>query len=128
MTGAEGDAAVLLRACILGLFGGAALVLTHTYSRRGPMLYLVYAGILAATVLMLAQSSPSAYRLRFLAVLLAVSIATCMSLIRVLIVGARQRRRMRDLPVLPGGAPWWAMPFVATCLVVVSAGAALILR
>ena len=41
---------VLLQAAVIGVFGGAALVLTQLYSRRGPMIYPVYAAILLAAL------------------------------------------------------------------------------
>ena len=41
----------LPRAIVVGLFGGAGLALTSIYSRRGPLIYPVYAAILAALAL-----------------------------------------------------------------------------
>jgi hypothetical protein len=43
------------RALFIGVFGGAGLALTALYSRRGPMIFPVYAAILAALALLLAR-------------------------------------------------------------------------
>ena len=41
---------LVLRAGVVGIFGGAGLVLTQMYSRRGPLIFPVYAAILAALI------------------------------------------------------------------------------
>ncbi len=38
----------LLRGLVIGAFGGAGLILTQVYSRRGPLIFIVYATILFA--------------------------------------------------------------------------------
>ena len=43
------------RALVLGALGGIGLVLTMTYSRRGPLIYPVYAALLASLTLLLAR-------------------------------------------------------------------------
>lgn len=119
-----------VRALVLGLFGGVSLVLTHTYSRRGPIMYPVYAAILFASTLMMAQYSEFSFGTRFAGVLLSLVVATACSLAQVL-YGASKRRHARaqaGKPPLPGGAPWWGMPIVVGSLVAASAGAAALVR
>src|SRR3954463_6287512 len=57
------------RAIVLGLFGGIGLALTATYSRRGPLIYPVYAAVLAAPTLLLARYASLPYDARVVAAL-----------------------------------------------------------
>lgn len=55
------------RALVVGVFGGAGLVLTAVYSRRGPLIFVPYAAFLAALTLLLARYPGLAYGARFAA-------------------------------------------------------------
>jgi hypothetical protein len=119
---------VLLRALTLGLLGGAALVLTHVYSRRGPMLYPVYAATLVCIALMLAQFDAMGFGLRFGAALLSLGVASLTLLLRVSYRSAQRRARDRVVVMGPSRRPPWGMPLVATTLLAASAAVAFIVR
>jgi hypothetical protein len=114
-----------LRAIVIGLFGGAALVLTQIYSRRGPMIFPVYAAILICLTLSLSRA-----QLRFIdgfiVTFIAIMLATAVSFVATLILAARARQRLRasGRELQPGHAPRWAFPLLLLILVTVSAGAA----
>jgi hypothetical protein len=117
---------LLSRALVVGVFGGAGLVLTLIYSRRGPLIYPVYAAILAGLALVSGRFGTLTYTARFAATLGGMLLATAMLLVAVLVVGARQRREIRESgrPFAPGRVPAWGFPLLLLILVVASAGAA----
>jgi hypothetical protein len=85
----------LERALVIGLFGGAALVLTNLYSRRGPLIYPVYAAILFTLGLSLSRATALGF-------------------------GAR----LAATSAAPGHAPAWAFPLLILTLFAASAGVA----
>ena len=119
---------VLLRALVLGAFGGAGLALTQIYSRRGPLIFPVYAALLAALALLLSRFEVLSYLERFIAVFAATVVAALISLVTVLVLSARERRRLAESgrAIGPGGAPWWGLPLVLGLLLAASAGVAFI--
>ncbi len=64
------------RALAVGAFGGVGLVLTVVYSRRGPMIFVPYAALLAALTLLLSRFGQLPYAPRFAAAFAAFAIAT----------------------------------------------------
>ncbi len=119
------------RAIVLGLLGGAALVLTVTYSRRGPMIYLPYAALLVAMGLLLSRYSQLPYTARFAAALAALLIATVPLYVAVAILSARGREelcREGRLPPHTEGSSMWArtlrVAFLLLLGVIASAGVA----
>jgi hypothetical protein len=118
----------LARAAVLGFIGGVGLVLTQVYSRRGPLIYPVYAAILAALALLGARFPELPYTAHFSAVLIGMLVATNVALVAVLVRGARERRALiaSGRPLHPGGAPWWGFPAIAAAIVASSAAVAFI--
>jgi len=119
------------RAIVLGLFGGAALALTVTYSRRGPMIFLPYAALLAATGLLLSRYPQLPYADRFAATLAALAVATIPLYVAVGVLAGRARARLRREGKLPphgrGMSVWgrtWRLGSLVVVGVIVSAGVA----
>jgi hypothetical protein len=92
------------RAAVLGAFGGAGLALTSLYSRRGPMIYPVYAAILAALAVLLSRYSDLPYLSRVFAALVGFCVATAASYVTVGILADRQRRLLVAQGRLPASA------------------------
>jgi hypothetical protein len=117
---------LVLRSLVVGVLGGAGLILTQAYSRRGPLIFPVYAALLAALAFLSARFVELPYAARFAAALSGVLLASAMALIGVLVIGGRERRRLVESgrPMAPGRAPAWALPLVLIILVVVSAAVA----
>jgi drug/metabolite transporter superfamily protein YnfA len=85
----------LPRALVLGVFGGAGLVLTMIYSRRGPLIYPVYAALLAALALLLARYPSEPFGARFAAAFGGFLVATAMAYVAVSIRGGQEAQRLR---------------------------------
>jgi hypothetical protein len=118
--------AVLSRALVIGGFGGAALVLTQFYSRRGPLIYPVYAATLFALGLFLSRASGLGFGARLFACFAGVFLSTAIAFVATLVLAARGRAQLRaqGIPLAAGHAPIWALPLVVLILVTVSAGVA----
>lgn len=97
----------LPRSVVIGAFGGAGLALTALYSRRGPMIYPVYAAILAALAALLARFPDLPYASRFLAALVGFSVASAALYVTTGILADRGRRRL----VTEGRLPATALKF-----------------
>ena len=119
---------LLARAAVLGVIGGVALVLTLVFSRRGPLIFPVYAAILAALALLGARFPALRYPAHFSAVLTGMLVATGLAVVAVLIRGVRERRELiaSGRQIHPGGAPWWGFPAIAAAIVASSAAVAFI--
>jgi len=117
---------LLSRSVVVGILGGAGLVLTHLYSRRGPLIYPVYAAILAALALVSARFDSLPYSAHFSAVLSGMFVATAIAFVEVMrsAKAARQRLIASGRPLVEGGAPWWGLPVVALAIVASSAAVA----
>jgi hypothetical protein len=117
---------LLPRALVIGAFGGAALVLTQIYSRRGPLIYPVYAAILFTLGLFLMRATGLGFGARLLICLVAVLLSTAMTLLATLVLAARARTRLlaEGRTLVPGRAPIWGLPLVLLILVTASAGVA----
>jgi hypothetical protein len=121
------------RALVIGAFGGAGLVLTVVYSRRGPLIYPVYAALLAALALLLARYPALPYAGRFGAALAGFAAASAPLYVAAGVLGERQRRRLRRegrLPAAGRGVPLlshaWRVGFLLAVGAVVSAGVAFV--
>src|SRR5436190_15641575 len=108
----------LSHALVIGVFGGASLVLTQIYSRRGPLIFPVYAAILFVLGLSLVRTPSLGFGARFLVAFAAVLLSTLFSLGAVIVVGNRTRRRLRESgrEFGPGGAPPWGFPLILLVL------------
>jgi hypothetical protein len=95
---------LVLRAAVVGVFGGIGLSLTSIYSRRGPLIYPVYASLLAALTLLLAKRSETSFGIRIAAALAGFVIATLISYATVGVLAERQRKRLVDEGRLDPGA------------------------
>ena len=121
------------RALVVGAFGGAGLVLTVVYSRRGPMIYPVYAALLAALTLLLARYPEVAYGGRFGAALAGFAAASAPLYVATGVLAERERRRLRRegrLSARAGGVRLvghaWRVGFLLAVGAVVSAGVAFV--
>src|SRR6266850_8069383 len=85
---------VIAKALVIGLFGGAGLALTAIYSRRGPMIYPVYAALLASLTLLLTRFSSLSFGDRFKASLAGFLLASAMLYWVVGVLAERQRREL----------------------------------
>lgn len=116
----------LARGLVIGVFGGAALVLTQIYSRRGPLIYPVYAAILFVLALALSRVVGLSFLDRVTVALSAILLSTLCTLVATMALAARVRRRVRasGQAVAPGHVPVWGFPLVFLVLVAASAGVA----
>jgi hypothetical protein len=119
-------AAAFSRALVIGVFGGAGLILTQVYSRRGPLIFPVYAAILAALTLSLARAPNLPVTSRFVIALTSTLLATAMAFVATLVLAARARRKLVESgrQFAPGRAPAWGLPLILLILAAVSAGVA----
>jgi hypothetical protein len=92
------------RAVVIGVFGGVGLALTALYSRRGPLIYPVYAAILAALALLLARYPGLPYTQRWIAALSGFVVASAALYVTVVILADRERRRLVAAGRLPATA------------------------
>ena len=116
----------LSHALVIGVFGGASLVLTQLYSRRGPLIYPVYAAILFVLGLSLVRTPSLGFGARLLIAFAAVLLSTLFAVGAAIVLGNRQRRRLRESgrPMVQGSAPYWGFPLILLALIVASAGVA----
>jgi hypothetical protein len=91
------------RALVVGVFGGAGLVLTAVYSRRGPTIYPVYAALVVSLTLLLARYAELSYAARFAAALGGFVAATLPFCTVVTILANRRRDHLRRTGRLPPG-------------------------
>jgi hypothetical protein len=96
--------AAISRALVVGAFGGIGLALTVTYSRRGPLIYPVFAALLAALALLLSRYATLPYSARFAAALAGFVTACVPFYAATLASAARSRRRAIARGRLPAGA------------------------
>src|SRR5947208_15575106 len=124
----------LPRALTLGAFGGVGLVLTVVYSRRGPMIFVPYAALLAALAVLLSRFGDLPYASRFVAAFAGFVIATIPAYVAVGVLGNRQRERLRREGRLSAEPPprfalWgraWRLGLVLVASGIVSAGVAFV--
>ena len=106
------------QALVIGVFGGAGLVLTQLYSRRGPLIFPVYAAILAALALSLTRADSLAFSARFLAAFAGLAASTGIAMAGTVFLAARARRAYlaSGRTLGPGQIPWWADMPATGCL------------
>jgi hypothetical protein len=114
------------RGLVIGAFGGAALVLTQLYSRRGPLIYPVYAAILFVLGLALSRTVGLSFLARVAVALSGMLLSTLCTLVATMVLAARVRRRVLAFgqPVAPGYVPVWGFPLILLVLIAASAGVA----
>ncbi|MEX2177739.1 MAG: hypothetical protein WD801_03455 [Gemmatimonadaceae bacterium] len=119
---------LLLRAGVVGILGGIGLVLTHIYSRRGPLIYPVYAALLVALALVAARFPLLSFGAYFGAVLAGMVVATGMAFVAVAVRARAARRALlaSGRPLVPGRAPWWGLPLISVAIVGASAAVAFV--
>jgi hypothetical protein len=118
----------VLQASIIGAVGGVGLVLTQIYSRRGPLIYPVYAAILFALTLSLSRATGVDFSLRYMAAFVAMGLSTGIAMIGTMFRAARARRELvaSGRSVAPGQIPPWAAPLLLVLLCTASAAAAFV--
>ena len=112
-------------AIVVGAFGGAALVLTAVYSRRGPAILLPYAGLAVAIALLLSRYPSLSYGGRFGAALAGFVAASIPLYVAVGILAARareQRRRDGKLPAPVSGMSGWGRAWRLTAVSALAVG------
>jgi|SRR5579885_1577497 len=126
---------VFPRALILGIIGGAGLVLTATYSRRGPMIYPVYAAVLFSLALLVGRYADLAYLPRTFAVFAGFCVASLELYIAVGALADRDRRRSVAHGRLPASAldfrlsltgHLWRLSLLAAIGIILSAAVAFV--
>ena len=124
------DAGLFARAIVVGSLGGVALLLGYRFSTRGAIMFPIYAGILFVASLVIAQFPGLSFLARFSLVMLAMLVATVISMAGVLYSTEQRlrRRAAQGLPPVEGGAPWWSAPFVLASVAAASAGVAILIR
>ncbi len=96
--------ALVSRAAVVGVFGGAGLALTSIYSRRGPLVYPVYAALLAALALLTAGYSSVSYAGRLIGVFVGFAVASAVLYVTTGILAQQVRRRLVAEARLPESA------------------------
>lgn len=121
------------RTLVVGLFGGMGLVLLAIYSRRGPLVFPVYAAILAALTAVLSRDAALPFAARYAAALVGFVAASAPFFAATMRLAARERARLRTAGRLPLGARGpsplgyaAAAGFLLTVGAVVSAGVAFV--
>src|SRR4051812_5807301 len=92
------------RAIVLGLIGGIGLALTATYSRRGPLIYPVYAAVLAALTVLLARYASLPYDARVVAALAGFCAASAVLYVAIGILSKKNREQLVARGRLPAAA------------------------
>ena len=119
---------LLARAIVIGALGGIGLILTHVFSRRGPLIFPVYAGILASLALVTSRFSAVPFNTAFVSVLAGMTVATMLALASVLVRTAKHRRKVvaSGRVIKDERPPRWAFPLTALSLIASSAAVAFI--
>ena len=126
---------LLGQAVVIGTVGGVGLTLTTIYSRRGPMIYPVYAAIVCALTLLLTRYSALSFSTRFWACLAGFLVANVALYPVVSILAQRQRRELVTQGRLPESAlkssigmlgHSWRMGFLVGIGAIISAAAAFV--
>ena len=123
-------AALITQAVVVGSFGGVGLVLGYMFSKRGPIIFPIYAAILFVAALVISQYPGLSFLPRFSALMLSMFIATAMAMVAVVYNTQRVKRlrAKRGLPPVEGRTPWWGAPFVVASVAAASAGVAILIR
>lgn len=115
------------RALTVGVFGGVGLVLLSMLSRRGPLVFPVYAAILASLAVLLARYPAMAFPLRLGCAFGGFTVAGVIHYISVGIAANRDRRRRGAPPEsLSVAGHSWRLAFLLGTGLLASAGVAFI--
>src|SRR5438552_6765195 len=98
---------LFLRAVVVGILGGTGLGLTVWFSRRGPLIFPVYAALLAALALLIARYPLIPYTARFAAALAGFLVANTL----MYVVVGRHAARSRESLVKQGKLPPSALEY-----------------
>ena len=117
---------LLTRAIVIGVLGGVGLILAQVYSRRGPVVFPVYGGILASLAFLTARFSHVPFGTAFIAVLVGMTVASMLALASVLVMGGKHRRKLlaSGKTIKDERPPRWALPLTAMSLIASSAAVA----
>ena len=96
---------VLVPALVLGGLGGAAVVLTLSLSRRGPLVFVPYFALAVAIAALFAGSEGVSYADRVFAAFAAFLVTTLGTYLAVRVLGERARKRRRQEERSVGAAP-----------------------
>ena len=114
------------RAVVLGAFGGIGLVLTTMYSRRGPLIFPVYAAFLGSLAVLLARYTDLAFPIRLSAAMAGFVVAGAMHYVAVSISANRERRRLGFTENIPFLGHLWRLSFLFAVGFIASAGVAFV--
>ncbi len=115
------------RALTVGVFGGVGLVLTSMSSRRGPLVFPVYAAILTSLAFLLARYPAMAFPLRLGCAFGGFTVAGVIHYISVGIAANQDRRRRGIQPEsLSVAGHSWRLAFLLGTGLLASAGVAFI--
>jgi hypothetical protein len=115
-----------VRAVVLGAFGGIGLVLTTIYSRRGPLIFPVYAAFLGSLAVLLARYPDIAFPIRLSAAMVGFVVAAAIHYVAVVIAANRQRRGMGFTWNVPFLGHLWRLSVLFTAGFIASAGVAFV--
>ena len=115
-----------LRAVVLGAFGGIGLVLTTMFSRRGPLIFPVYAAFLGSLAMLLARYADISFSLRLSAALGGFVVAAGVHYVAVLIAANHQRRQLGFTESIPFVGHVWRLSLLFTVGLIASAGVAFV--
>ena len=115
-----------MRAVVLGAFGGIGLVLTTMYSRRGPLIFPVYAAFLGSLAVLLARYADLAFPIRLSAAMAGFVVAAAIHYVAVDISANRERRRLGFTQNIPFLGHLWRLSLLFTAGFIASAGVAFI--
>lgn len=114
------------RAVVLGAFGGIGLILTTVYSRRGPLIYPVYAAILGSLAVLLARYTGVAFPIRLSAAMAGFMVAGALHYVAVSILANRERRRLGFTENITFLGHLWRLSFLFAVGFIASAGVAFV--
>ncbi|HUP50437.1 MAG TPA: hypothetical protein VNA04_16805 [Thermoanaerobaculia bacterium] len=120
---------VFSRSVVLGAFGGIGLALTTVYSRRGPLIFPVYAAFLATVAVLLARYGDIVFPERLLAAMAGFVVAATIHYATVGVHANRQRRLLHQrYPQIPLTIPFtghaWRLSVLFLTGLIASAGVA----
>lgn len=115
-----------MRAVVLGAFGGVGLALTTMYSRRGPLIFPVYAAFLGSLAVLLARYADLAFPIRMSAALTGFVVAAAIHYGAVVISANRDRRRMGLTQNVPLLGHLWRLSLLLIAGFIASAGVAFV--
>lgn len=95
---------LLPRAVVVGAFGAAGLMLTSIHSNRGPLIYPVYAALLAALTILAGRYSELPFGVRFAAVLVSFIVSSTGLAVVSDILARRGRARLVAQGRIPANA------------------------